>query len=267
MLQYLTEIISKLPEIWQLVAWLAIIVVAWGIVVGLLKAIFLLIELIIELTGLGVLWVLSQLVSGLVFIVTYPFRLVARIFRKIKNSIVGRRTRRKQAKAEAKAAKRPIEVSSAYVTMQMNKQTGSLDGIILQGKYKKSRLSKLTLEQLCSFYEMTRHDTDTDNLMQNYMDQTYGTEWRKPEKDTSGQSNSKKQERESARPASDPHEITYQRAVEIFDLQDMNDFTLSDLKKRYRSIMGKVHPDRGGSTFFTKQANEALEVIKRRKQW
>src|SRR5210317_2430884 len=100
MLQYLTEIISKLPEIWQLVAWLAIIVVAWGIVVGLLKAIFLLIELIIELTGLGVLWVVSRTISGLVFVVTYPFRLVARIVRSIKNNIAARRAKRKRAKAE-----------------------------------------------------------------------------------------------------------------------------------------------------------------------
>jgi hypothetical protein len=61
--------------------------------------------------------------------------------------------------------------------------------------------------------------------------------------------------------------INYSRAVEIFDLQGSEDFTLSDLKKRYRSVIRNVHPDRGGSNFFAKQANEALSVIKKQKGW
>lgn len=64
-----------------------------------------------------------------------------------------------------------------------------------------------------------------------------------------------------------PDKITYKRAIEIFDLEYSDNFTYSDLKKRYRSIIGKLHPDRGGSNFFTKQANEAREVIKKHKGW
>jgi hypothetical protein len=48
-------------------------------------------------------------------------------------------------------------------------------------------------------------------------------------------------------------------ALEVFDLNE--DATPADIRAAYLRLMQQVHPDRGGSTFFAKQLNEARDLL------
>jgi TPR repeat protein len=48
-------------------------------------------------------------------------------------------------------------------------------------------------------------------------------------------------------------------ALEVFDLKE--DATPADIRAAYLRLMQQVHPDRGGSTFFAKQLNEARDLL------
>jgi hypothetical protein len=53
--------------------------------------------------------------------------------------------------------------------------------------------------------------------------------------------------------------MTRGAALEVFDLKE--DATPADIRAAYLRLMQQVHPDRGGSTFFAKQLNEARDLL------
>lgn len=77
-----------------------------------------------------------------------------------------------------------------------------------------------------------------------------------------------RQNRQQAPPKQDKPRNTYQIALELLDLPADNSFTQSDLKKRYRTIISRVHPDKGCPTpVLAQQINDAVKIIKQRRNW
>jgi TPR repeat protein len=59
--------------------------------------------------------------------------------------------------------------------------------------------------------------------------------------------------------AEDNGRMTRAAALEVFDLKE--GATPADIRAAYLRLMQQVHPDRGGSTFFAKQLNEARDLL------
>lgn len=60
--------------------------------------------------------------------------------------------------------------------------------------------------------------------------------------------------------------MSYQDAIELLGFEH-GDFNKDELKKRVRLLVQRLHPDKGGSNFLTKQILMAEKIIKRRKGW
>lgn len=58
----------------------------------------------------------------------------------------------------------------------------------------------------------------------------------------------------------DDRRAAYEHACNVFELKP-DEFDVGQLRKRYKEVMMKVHPDQKGSTIFTRMAQEAYERI------
>lgn len=68
-------------------------------------------------------------------------------------------------------------------------------------------------------------------------------------------------------PPPDPQRAAFIAACRLFGLPETGNFTLNDLKARYRVLISKAHPDRPGYSGAATSINVAREVIKQRKGW
>lgn len=60
----------------------------------------------------------------------------------------------------------------------------------------------------------------------------------------------------------------YQDALALFGFSDTESLTKADLKKRYRTLISHVHPDKGCPTsVLAGQVNRALSIIKQKRKW
>jgi len=64
-----------------------------------------------------------------------------------------------------------------------------------------------------------------------------------------------------------PPKDSYSEALALFGFNQGEDFTITDFKKRYRSIISAVHPDRCHSNTLATQINAARDLIKKRRKW
>lgn len=69
-----------------------------------------------------------------------------------------------------------------------------------------------------------------------------------------------KTKRKSAPPPPPPPSDELANALELFELEQP--FTAKELSQRRRSLLGKTHPDAGGSAYLFKQVEAAHEVLK-----
>ena len=57
--------------------------------------------------------------------------------------------------------------------MILSHDTGMMDGTVLEGRYKDSKLSQLELDQLNILWEELRNDADSANLLAAYLDREH----------------------------------------------------------------------------------------------
>ncbi len=77
----------------------------------------------------------------------------------------------------------------------------------------------------------------------------------------------RKQDKPPPPPPPDPQRAAFAAACRLFGLPETGDFTLTDLKARYRTLISKAHPDRAGHSGSATSINVARELIKQRKGW
>jgi len=74
---------------------------------------------------------------------------------------------------------------------------------------------------------------------------------------------------EDQSPQENPKPIEpYQDALALFGFTQTENFTKTDLKKRYRVLISHVHPDKGCPTsVLARQVNRALATINQKRKW
>lgn len=144
---------------------------------------------------------------------------------------------------------RKSTVRSAQVEMELDHETGELDGTVLTGRFEGRRLSALSGEELLSLYADAGDDPESAQLLEAYLDRTMPG-WRE-----GAQSDAHTRKRRPA--GSGP--MTKEEAYQVLGLAP--GAGAKEVREAHRRLMKRLHPDSGGSTFLAAKINEAKDVL------
>jgi DnaJ domain len=141
-------------------------------------------------------------------------------------------------------------VRSAMIEMELDHDTGTMDGVVLAGALAGQRLNALDEGGLGRLYQECRSaDQDGVRLLEAYLDRRF-PRWREhAQRDADPGS--------AAQPQTGA--MTEQEAYEVLGLQA--GASLDEIRKAHRTLMKKLHPDQGGSTYLAARVNQAKEIL------
>lgn len=144
-------------------------------------------------------------------------------------------------------------VRSAMIEMELDHESGALEGLVLAGKFEGKQLSELP-RPLCEELYRTclADDPDGARLLEAYLDRRFPG-WR-PAADGDAHARSRSAHRSGS--------MSEDEAYEILGLQ--KGASPEDVARAHRTLMKKLHPDHGGSTNLAARVNEAKEILMRR---
>ena len=148
-------------------------------------------------------------------------------------------------KGRVAAAKPP---NTEFFEMELQHDDGSMDGVVLRGDFSKRRLSTLTLPDLLELYQLCQQDADSAQVLEAYIDRAF-PDWR--EHAQAGY--------EGAAAIAGESLMTEALALEILGLDEAAD--KEQVSKAHRSLMQKMHPDRGGSDYLAQKINAAKDFL------
>jgi hypothetical protein len=140
-------------------------------------------------------------------------------------------------------------VRSAFVEMELDHDTGAMRGRILAGRHEGVSLDDLDVPALVA--ALAEIDPESRALLAAYLDRR-DAGWREHAQGDATAGNG----------ALRRGKMTEQEAYQILGVQP--GASAEEIGRAHRSLMKKVHPDQGGSTYLAAQINEAKEVLLRR---
>jgi hypothetical protein len=137
-------------------------------------------------------------------------------------------------------------VETAILRMQLDHDTGELQGEVLQGPYREWRLSEMDRDQLQELYRYCRaEDDDSLQLLQSYLEQRYpGQEQFDSEPPPAG---------------SGSGTMSRSEALAVLGLGEGAD--RDAIVAAHRKLMQKLHPDRGGNDYLAAKINQAKDLL------
>ena len=149
-------------------------------------------------------------------------------------------------------------VETRFLRMNLDHDSGILDGMVLDGQFRGRRLSELSSDDLTELMRECRiEDEQSATVLEAYLDRTYGASWRTggaggEETKTGGQ-----QERRGSPWNTD--RMSRDEAYEILGLSP--GATPGEIKDAHHNLMKKIHPDQGGSNYLATKINQAKDVL------
>jgi hypothetical protein len=140
-------------------------------------------------------------------------------------------------------------VRSAFVEMELDHDTGAMRGTILAGPHVGQSLDTLDVATLSAL--LPDIDEESRALLMAYLDRREPT-WR-----------DHAQAGATAGPGTwSTGKMTEEEAYQILGLAP--GASVDDISRAHRTLMKKLHPDQGGSTYLAARVNEAKDVLTRR---
>lgn len=144
------------------------------------------------------------------------------------------------------------QVQSRYIRMNLDHDSGEVEGEVLEGDFAGDKLEEMELSDLlCLLTQYQQQDRDSSLLLQTFLDRKYGADWRQQ---FSGDSQTGREQRSASRSA-----MSRSEALEVLGLDDS--VTDKEVVQAHRRLMQRFHPDRGGSNYLAAKINEAKELL------
>ncbi len=142
-------------------------------------------------------------------------------------------------------------VRSAFLEMELDHDTGAMRGRILAGKYEGVALDALDSPTLAGL--IGDIDSDSRQLLMAYLDR------REPRWREHTQYDAAAGEGNRAAPSG---KMTEEEAYQVLGIAP--GASADEIGRAHRSLMKKLHPDQGGSTYLAARVNQAKDVLLRR---
>ena len=140
-------------------------------------------------------------------------------------------------------------VRSRFFEMTLDHDSGALTGAIISGPNAGHSLEEFDLPALLGMF--AELDNESAALLESYLDRRFPA-WRQhAQGDAAGRQ----------RRAAPDNKMTDEEAYQILGLKP--GAGRDEIGRAHRSLMKKLHPDQGGSTYLAARVNEAKEVLLR----
>lgn len=144
-------------------------------------------------------------------------------------------------------------VMTNTISMTMEHSSGRVDGEVLAGPLQGKTLSEMTIDELKSLYaQCQQQDPDALRLLATYLQKERSSEWSFDSADAQGSEG-------EARDNLSSQEINPKEASEILGIGI--DATKADIVAAHRSLMGRLHPDKGGNNYLAAKVNAAKKTL------
>lgn len=145
-----------------------------------------------------------------------------------------------------KSAGQKSRVAASQLAMELDHDSGAMDGEILAGPLKGRKLSRLSAVELKQLHLQCRTANDQSlALLEAWLDRTQA-EWR----GAWG---------ESRKASASPGSMSRQEAYAVLGLK--TGASAEDIKAAHKRLMKEFHPDRGGSDYLAAKINTAKDVL------
>jgi hypothetical protein len=143
---------------------------------------------------------------------------------------------------------RTSDVSTPYLRMSLDHDTGAMTGTVLAGRFAGMRLAEMTRGDLRELLRECRAaDEEGARLIEAYLDRIH-PEWR--DDFAAGQ---------SAPPRGSSSDMSVEEAYEILGLSPGADEAA--IKAAHHRLMMQLHPDHGGTDYLATKINRARDVL------
>jgi hypothetical protein len=137
-------------------------------------------------------------------------------------------------------------VETAILRMQLDHDSGDLQGEVLKGRFQGWRLAEMDRRQLEELLDYCRQeDNDSVQLLDSYLQQRFAGEAPFGQQQASGASSSADMDRSEA----------------LLVLGLAEGATEEDIVAAHRKLMQKIHPDRGGNNYLAAKINQAKDLL------
>jgi hypothetical protein len=150
-----------------------------------------------------------------------------------------------------KSSGRVSRVRTAFVEMELDHDSGAMRGRILAGRYEGVSLDALDPPTLIGL--LRDIDNDSRDLLAAYLDRREPG-WREHAQSDAAAGGGPR--------TAASGKMTEEEAYQVLGVQP--GASAEDITRAHRSLMKKLHPDQGGSTYLAARVNEAKEVLLRR---
>ena len=150
--------------------------------------------------------------------------------------------------AGTSASGRTSRVTTRHLSMELDHDSGRMDGVVLDGEFGGRRLSDLTMSELERLRAQCRADAQSSAVLEAYLDRMHPN-WRE----------SADVHAESPRDARPEGKMSEAQALEILGLKA--GATREEIIAAHRRLIQKFHPDHGGSDYLAAEINRAKDRL------
>jgi DnaJ-like protein len=144
------------------------------------------------------------------------------------------------------------KVRTAFLEMELDHDTGAMRGRVIAGSHQGASLDALDRGALIKL--LSEVDDDSRDLLAAYLDRM-APGWREQaQHDSAGN---------SGPPPAGGGKMTEQEACQILGIAP--GASKEEITRAHRSLIKKLHPDQGGTTYLAARINEAKDVLLRRR--
>ncbi|MBB6465097.1 HPt (histidine-containing phosphotransfer) domain-containing protein [Aminobacter lissarensis] len=140
-------------------------------------------------------------------------------------------------------------VRTAALEMELDHDTGGLQGFVLAGHQEGKSLASLGLTELKALYQELSGDPESRQLLETYLDGRFPV-WRE---------DAQPDRNDGQRVAPGSGAMTKEEAYKVLGLEA--GAAAADVRKAHRRLIQRLHPDLGGSSFLAARINEAKDVL------